>query len=371
MSFVSGTNATAFGLFDGDPQFRSDADKLVTFVARKLGEAHVQVELSSSDVYTSFEEAAIDYSMIVNSYQAKSSLAAILGSATGSLTGQQNRYPQNSLEWARRQAQAYSEEAGTGGTHPLYSGSVGLQLGQQNYDLQALINPTGSDGHSRRMIIRDIFHFSPMSAYRFFGTTSAINYLNNEFSFESYTPETIFYLLPIWEDVLRSMQFKMSNKVRRSNYSYELHNNVLKLYPSPTNNVNLHFTYQLIDEDPYGDDASADGVANMSNVPFGNIDYSKLNSISKTWIWKMTYSLCKEIMGLKRRKTNMPIPNGELQLDGDSLVSEAKSEIDGLRSELKDLLESMTYDKIAAQQAEQTEALNRVMKNIPLLIYVG
>ena len=372
MAFTTGS--TPFGVFDADTQFQTDSDKLVTFVARKLGEAHVQVELSSSDVYTAFEEACLDYSAIVNQYQAKSVLSALLGSSTGSLSGQENKYPQNNLEAQRRLAQAYGDEAGVGGTRTLYSGTIGINQSSQNYNLQALINPTGSNGSSRRMIIKDIFHFSPMSAFRFFGTTSAINYLNNEFSFESYTPETIFYLLPIWEDVLRGMQFETSNRIRRSNYSYAVHNNVLTLYPTPTQALNLHFTYQLADESPYGDgtDATVNGVANLSNVPFGNITYSKLNSMSKTWIWKMTYSLSKEILGIKRRKVgSIPIPNSELSLDGDQMVNDAKAEIDALRAELKELLEATTYDKLAAQAAEQAEALNRTMKNVPLLIYVG
>ena len=52
---------------------------------------------------------------------------------------------------------------------------------------------------------------------RFFDSTSAINYLNNEFSFESFTPETVFYVLPVFEDVLRGGQLDLSQRVRRSN----------------------------------------------------------------------------------------------------------------------------------------------------------
>jgi hypothetical protein len=231
---------------------------------------------------------------------------ALLGSQTGSLAGNQNRYPQFNMDAIRRQAQAYGDEALVGGNRTLHRAAITLSTNQQEYDLQTLVNPTGSDGLPRRMIIREIFHFSPLSAFRFFGTTSAINYLNNQFSFESYTPETIFYLLPIWEDILRGMQFETSNRVRRSNYSYELHNNKLRVYPVPTQGISLYFTYQLADDSPYGDgtDVSVDGVANLSNVPFGNIEYSKLNSISKTWIWKMTFSLSKEILGVKRRKVS-------------------------------------------------------------------
>lgn len=373
MAFVSGSS-TPFGIFDGDAQFRTDADKLITFVSRKLGDAHVQVELVDNDVYCAFEEAALEYSGIINQYQAKSTLAALLGSNTGTLSGQQNRYPQFNLEWQRRQAQAYADEALVGGNRTLHQGSITLSESQQEYDLQALINPTGSDGLPRRMIIRQIFHSSPLAAFRFFGTTSAINYLNNEFSFESYTPETIFYLLPIWEDILRGMQFEASNRVRRSNYSYELHNNKLKLFPKPTQALNLYFTYQIADDSPYGDgtDNHANGVANLSNVPFGNIEYSKLNSISKTWIWKMTFCLSKEILGLKRRKVStQPIPNGEVTLDGSDLVNDAKQEMDALRVELKEILEATTYDKLAAKEAEQAEALNATLRKVPLLIYTG
>lgn len=381
MAFVSGSS-TPFGIFDHDAQFRADADKLINFVATKLGDSWVQVELSSSDVYASFEEAAVEYSSIINSYQAKSSLAAFLGSPTGSLAGGENRYPQFSLEWQRRMAQGYADQAGVGGTMPLYSGSVALVANQQTYNLQATINPTGSDGQSRQMIIRDIFHFSPLSAYRFFGTTSAINYLNNQFSFESYTPETVFYMLPVWEDVLRGMQFEMSNKVRRSNYSFEIHNNVLTVYPVPTQALNLHFRYQLADESmpvpgisstlSGSADRQSFGVSNMSNVPFGNIQYSALNSMSKTWIWQMTLAFCKEIMGYIRRKMGtLPIPEGDVSLDGGEMVADAKSDMERLRNDLKALLEETTYDKLAAKEAEKAESLYRNLMHVPLKIYVG
>ena len=74
----------------------------------------------------------------------------------------------------------------------------------------------------QRCSISEVFHFNPQAAYRFFDTTSAINYLNNEFSFESFTPETIFYVLPVFEDILRAGQLDLSNRVRRSNYSYKI-----------------------------------------------------------------------------------------------------------------------------------------------------
>jgi len=386
------TGSTAFGVFDSDPSFQADADRLVRYVSVKLGggfarplpteseedERHVQVELSATDVYTCFEEAAVEYGAIVNAYQAKSSMASFLGSATGTLSGGQNRYPRGSLEWARRQAQPFGEEAYVGGDRTLYSGSILMKAGVQDYDLQALVGPTGSDGLPAHMILRQVFHFSPFASFRFFGTTAAINYLNGQFNFQSFTPESVFYLLPVWEDVLRGSQFELSNKVRRSNYSYELHgaNNQLRILPVPTQDLNLFFTYNLLDPslfplDP--SDSMSFGVSNVSDIPFGNIQYSKINSIGRQWIWKMTLALSKEVLGLIRRKMlGVPVAGGEtLQLDGADLVGDARTEMDALRGELRDLLESMTYEKLAEKEAQQAESLLRVLSGIPLKVYTG
>lgn len=381
MAFVSGSSCP-FGWFDSDAAFVTDADRVVKWVSVKLGgglpgssgveQGHVTVELQERDVYAAFEEATTEYASTVNAYQAKSSLAAWLGSATGTLQGGENRYVQGSLEWARRQAQPYAEEAGTGGTRPLLSASITLNAGQQNYDLQALINPTGSDGNPLRIIARQIHHYHPLAAFRFFGTSTAVNYLNSQFNFQTFTPETIFYLLPIWEDVLRGQQFELSNRVRRSNYSYELHNNVLKIFPPPTQSTTLHITYQTVEglELP-GTDKQSYGVTNMSNIPFDLIRYSKLNSISKQWIWRMTLAFCKEILGYIRRKMkSIPIPDGDLTLDGDDLVGDAQREMDELRNQLRELLDSMSYDRLAAKEAEQAESLLRTLQLIPMKISV-
>lgn len=380
MSFISGSS-TAFGLYDADSQFVVDADRVVKWIAVKLGgglpgsatqdQGHVSVELQETDVYVAFEEATTEYTSTVNAYQAKSSLAAWLGSSTGTLSGGENKYVQSSLEWARRQAQPYGEEGYVGGTRPLYSASIDLQAGMQNYDLQTLINPTGSDGRPVRIIPRQIHHYSPLAAFRFFGTTSAVNYLNSQFNFETFTPETIFYLLPIWEDVLRGQQFELSNRVRRSNYSYEIHDNVLKIMPAPQQSMKLWITYQLV-ADLDLSDRQSNGVANMSNIPFGLMPYSGLNSIARQWIWKMTLAFCKEVLGYIRRKMkNIPIPDGDLSLDGDDLVADAQREMEALRGDLRELLDSMSYDRLAAKEADQADALMRTLSLVPMKIFMG
>lgn len=379
-AFVTGS--TPFGIFDSDVCFQDDAGKIEDWVRRKLGGSQLCVELSSSDIFCSFEESVIEYSAYINQYQFKSVAADILGSATGSLSasraggGQENRYPQNLLEFQRRQAEPYGELAGVGGAFTLHSASFTTVAGQQDYDIQTLIQSqlTGSDGRVRKAQIKEIFHFSPASQYRFFGTTSAVNYLNNQFSFESFTPETVFYMLPIWEDILRGMQFETSNRVRRSQYSYDVNNNIVKLYPPPSGGSRVHFTFWLPKE-PYApdyDDHQLDGVANVSNAPFSNIQYCNLNSIARQWIWKMAFALSKEILGEMRSKmSTIPIPGGDLTLNGAELISDARVEAERLRSELREYLDDTTYQRIAAKEAEKADALNKIMAGVPLGIFVG
>ena len=401
--FVPGS--TPFGIFDNDAQFAHDADQIADYVRKKLGEPVMEVHMSSSQIYASFEEACLEYSALVNQYQAKSVLSTFLGAPTGTLSGSENKYPIKTLALQKNIADPYNTEAGVNSRTPLFTGSIQMVPGQQVYDIPSWLLthdylgnliPSGSATSSAGLpaqwngsgtiVLRDLYHTSPLAAYRFFGTTSGLNYLNNQFRFESFTPETLFYLLPIWEDVLRGMQFKTSNTVRRSNYSFDLFNNQLWLYPTPMNSYLLYFTF-TIDSNPtnvadYSASGSIEqgavnnpafaGVANISNIPFGNIQYSGLNSISKHWIRRMALAFSKEIEGQIRAKLGtIPIPNGDLTLNGPELITDARADMDALRNELRDILEETTYQKLMEKEAQMAQNLQENWKGIPLGIYIG
>lgn len=375
-SFIHVVSPTPFAVYDADPLFQVDADGMVKLVYNRLGGNILQVELTNKDVYSALEQACLEYSSIINTYQAKSVLTNIMGSMTGSLSGYQNQNPRMDLSFAKRLAEGFSSEAGVGGSKTLYSASISLRAGQQHYDINGYLSASNIIPEGSRAEIRQIFHFDPVAAYRFFDTSSAINYLNNQFQFESFTPETIFYVLPIWEDILRGSQLELNQKVRRSNYSFNIVNNTISIYPVPTNSdARLHFTYYLnggLSGSAY--DASnpyTNGVSNLSNVPFGNIEYYKVNSIGKQWIKKAALAFAKETLGRVRGKmSEIPIPNGSLVLDGPQLIQEGMTEIENLRNELKEWLDSMTYDKLAQKEQDQAEALQRVLMKIPLGIFI-
>lgn len=381
MSLFSFTrNPTPFGFFDADVDFQQEADAVVTFTKRKLGDDILSVELTKKQIWACLEEGMLEYCRIINEADAKSQLNNHLGYATGS--NKAGLFPKQNLEYLLRMSEPYAMEAGIGGSYNEISGSIQLIENQQDYDIYeqlkaddgTLIVSSSANTPRNRMKIREVFHFSPSAAYRFFDTTSATNYLNNEFSFESFTPETVFYVLPVFEDILRAGQMDISNRVRKSNYSYRIMGSKVRIFPKPTGsqtNKKLWIRIQF-SPDPYNPDVADDtiyGVSNLSNIPFGLYEYLKVNSVGRQWVRQYCLALARELLGQVRSKfSSIPIPNADLQLNGTDLVSQGREDQSRLRDQLIELLDSLTYSKLLEGQATDAENIMRALKAIPMPI---
>lgn len=380
-AFSTTLNPTPFGVFDSNTDFQGEADKMITFVKRKLGDDVLSVELTKKMIWGNFEEATLEYGAILNQYQAKSQLLTYLGYSTGSGSEATNRLPRESLEYLGRFAEPYATEAGLGGSYNQFSGSISLTLGQQDYDLYSdlvdgnntpLFSGANNSSPRSKMRIMEVFHFSPQAAYRFFDTTSAINYLNNAFSFESFTPETIFYVLPVFEDVLRAGMLDISNRVRRSNYSYRVIGTKIRIFPTPSLNevpnklwVRVRFFSNPLNP-AYGDETIG-GVSNISNIPYGNVNYTQVNSIGRQWIRQYTLALCMEQLGMIRNKFgNVPIPGGTVTLNGADLIAKGREDKSNLTTKLREMLETLTYDKLIENAATRAENLTKQLIKVPI-----
>ena len=387
--FSNTTNPTPFGFFDSDSDFQTEADNIVTFVKRKLGDDILSVELTKKQVWGNLEEALLEYGSVLNQYQAKSQLVQFLGMPSGSaLTGSEQKFPRENLEYLTRFAEPYAMEAGVGGSYNMISGSISLEQNRQDYDIYTELKDadgntlfdSDSNNPKSKLKIREVFHFDPQAAYRFFDTTSAINYLNNEFSFESFTPETIFYVLPVFEDILRAGQLDLSNRVRKSNYSYKVIGSKIRIFPMPSQinpqKLFIRVQYKPDPLNPAYKDSSVHGVSNLSNVPFGNLIYTRINSIGRQWIRQYVLALSREQLGLIRSKfQNIPIPGETLTLNGNDLVTQGREDKEKLVTGLKEMLDTMTYDKLMEVQAARAESVNKQLKYVPmpngLAIFMG
>ena len=101
----------------------------------------------------------------------------------------------------------------------------------------------------------------------------------------------------------------------------------LRIYPIPQKDKKLwiKFSYAPDPVNPQVKDDTIYGVSNLSNVPFGNLNYSKVNEIGRQWVRQYALALSKELLGLVRSKfSSVPLPDGDLSLNGADLISQGR-----------------------------------------------
>ena len=145
----------------------------------------------------------------------------------------------------------------------------------------------------------------------------------------------------------------------------------LRIFPRPTvtDSKKLYIRFGKATDGlaPDIEDSSIEGVSGLHNLPWNNISYAGINSIGRQWIRQYTFALSKEVLGLVRSKFgSIPIPNGDLQLNGSDLLSQAQSEKEKLITNLKEMLDSMTYDKLLEGQAAEVGNMQTILKAVPI-----
>ena len=68
---------------------------------------------------------------------------------------------------------------------------------------------------------------------------------------------------------------------------------------------------------------------------------------------------------------NIPIPGGTVTLNSSDLLSQAKSEQESLRTELKTVLDELTYEKLLTKDANMTKTAADTLSKVPVPLFVG
>ena len=198
----------------------------------------------------------------------------------------------------------------------------------------------------------------------------------DEMGFGNVSPSVSFIMRPIHHDISRAQAIETNDKIRKSAYSFELVNNKLKIFPIPDSNDvgdKVWFQYYVRGALTQTSSSLTTGkVSDPSNVPYKFITYSEINASGRQWIKKFTLALAKELLGIIRSKyASMPLPNGEVQMDGEALKAEGREEKQQLLDELKDFLDSVSLTERARAESEQAESQQQVLYKAPLSIYIG
>ena len=62
----------------------------------------------------------------------------------------------------------------------------------------------------------------------------------------------------------------------------------------------------------------------------------------------------------------IPIPNADLQLNGEALITQAREDKEQLTTQLKDFLAQLTNQKLIESQAAIGDAMTKLLKQIPV-----
>jgi len=406
-SFVA--SKCPIGVYTASADFLSGASDQVAYTFQKLGGDILDIELTTGSVYASYEEAVLEYSYIINLHQSKNVLPDFLGSTTGtfnhdgelldgalssSLSGTQVslKYPKFTFSYSQRVSEGFSTQTGIGGNTRIYSASFRTTASVSDYDLQSVLNSASVNNvdvatndavpysgliDGKKIIIDKVFYKTPHAMWRFFGYYGGLNTVGNLSNYGQYADDSTFQLIPTWQNKAQAMAFEDAIYTRNSHYSYELKDNMLRIFPSPVNNSPGYFWFNFrIAENAWtessGSVSGVEGINNMNTIPFSNIPYQNINAIGKQWIRRFALALCKETLGQVRSKfATVPIPGESVTLNGPALISEGRERQQALREELKDTLDQLTYQALAAKDASISDSVNTINKHAPPGVFVG
>jgi hypothetical protein len=364
---------TPFGFYDGEAQFQTDAVKVAKFCAQRLGYPLTDVELQDMSFFTAFEEAVTTYGNELYAYKIRDNQLSLEGASTSSNLNEAIITP--SFEPIVKLSEQYGAEAGSGGNVTYYTGSFPITASQQDYDLAQWAEDEGITGSIE---IKRVFYQASPAITRYYdpyvGTGFGSQNMFDSFGFGSMSPAINFLMMPLNFDLQAIQAIEINDQVRRSNYSFELKNNKLRIFPIPSSGSgNYYFEYIKRDERINSSITQSPGkVSNVSNTPYSNPTYTSINSVGRQWIFEYALAIAKEMLGYVRGKySNIPIPNAEVSLNQSDLITAATAEKNALIERLRAYFDETSKKALLERRAQESEFKQTELKQVPYTIYIG
>ena len=381
----TGSSPTPFGFYDTDIQFQSDANKVTNFCARRLGWPIENVELQDIQFWAAFEQAVTVYGNELYAYKQREDYLSLEGAEGFSYAAGANfseTLVTPNMGAVIRLSQQYGTEAGAGGNVDYHKGMIALTASVQDYDLEAWAienGVTGSNGEAQ-MEIKRIFYQPLPASFMFLGDMgyngTAIAMFGDTAGYTAYGANS-FMMMPLSFDMQAIQQVEMYRDVLFSNYSFELVNNKLRIFPIPDADDAfskcLYFEY--LNKVERIDDSLTSGsnqVNNISQYPYNNPIYSSINSVGRSWIFEYTLALTKEMLGYVRGKyQSVPIPGAEVSLNQGDLIASANTEKEALVTKLRDYFDQTSRQSLLERRNAESTARQSELDKVPMVIYVG
>jgi hypothetical protein len=384
-SVISGS--TPYALYDTDSNFQTDGPRTAVWCATRLGYPTVDIEMIDTQFYACFEEAVSEYSAQVNQFNIRNNLNILRGyPKSENKNFSQTLVDGSFVPTIFRMSQAYGTLANVGGDTDIKKAYIDMEVGKQEYDIASLAKDAATSqsfsalfNTASKFEITKVFFESTPAIQRFFdpysvGAQGTLNLLD-EFGFGQYSPAAQFLLMPLFEDALRIQHIELNDQIRKSAYTFNIVNDKIKVFPIPTVRTPKRIYFEYFSSNEFDKNAITikdNKVSDYSDIKYDFISYNSINDVGKQWIRKYTLALAKELLGAIREKySTIPIPDGEVSLDGAALRAEAQTEKDLLVTQLRENLDELGRNKQFEYKKNEADYHQEMLKKIPLTIYVG
>jgi len=265
---------------------------------------------------------------------------------------------------------SYSKIVGLGageGGYVLKKDYIELVKGQQLYEIPA------------NREINEVLWFTPASLDQSV-IDPFLGVWNNQFGAE-YMGLGSYYILPAFDILMRSTDRNLKNRIIRSELVYKITNapdgkKFLHLMNTPggkydfrgatMNQAKVWYWYYDINPEQKDEcfELNKDVIKSPMDVPLDNINYDDLNDPSKTWVRRYFIALCKETLGRVRGTFGgkIPVPDANMEIEYQSLLSEGKDEMITLKKELEDRMFKLNPLEILKRMSMEAEEINKALK---------
>ena len=353
----------------------TEKDKLYTQVFHLLGMPVRGIELTQEQMDTFMELSMSEYEQYVSDWLIESQWSALAGLDidTQSLS---RAFTTRSLDYETQYTHSYSKIVGlqAGGDWELKKDFFTLTGKTQVYEI-----PAGREINEllwfTRAELNDAFVDPFMAGFgglggMGFGGAGGFSQMGNSGS---------YFMMPAFDLLLRMQDRSMKNRLIGGDLTYRITagpegKKLVHLYNVPggkfdfgsiaQKNYNVwYWYYDTMDRDSCLKD-NKDVIKLPSDVDTEQLTWDNLNKPAQNWVRKYLIAYSKEGLGRIWGKFSgdLQVPDSQVKLDYQSLITEGKDEKSKLVEELMARLERLRPDKILERKGNEAENLNKALK---------
>ncbi len=354
-----------------------EREKLFTQVLHLLGVPVRGVELTEEQMDSLLELSIAEYEQYVNDWLIESQWASLAGLDIDSQS-LARAFTTRSLDYMTQYTYAYSKIVGlqAGGPYVLHKDYFALSANTQTY-----VIPAGREINELLWFTRAELTDSIVDPFLGgFGGLGGVGF-GGVGGFAQVGTSGSYFMLPAYDLLLRMQDRNLKNRLIGGELTYRITalptgEKLVHLYNTPggrfdfgslrSNNYHVwYWYYDTTEMDTCLDRNNMDDIVKLpSDIMTDRLVWHKLNGPSQNWVRKYFIAYCKETLGRIWGKFSgeLQVPDSQVRLDYQSLLTEARDDKTKAVDELKLRLERLRPDKMLERKAKEAENLNTSLK---------